>query len=252
MEILILLIIILSLIVLLSSRNKGKIGEKKVSKSLSGKLDDVYYTFNDVIIPDNVGGTTQIDHIVLSPFGIFVIETKNLKGWIFGSTDSKMWMQQIFKEKYQFYNPIKQNFKHIACLESLTGLPRKYFFPVIVFTGDSSIKTINELPNYVTSNRREMVRYIKSHTRQLLNENTLTEVRKTIESKRLENSKKNCERHVQHVCYMMSGQKSREIPLCPRCGQEMVKRQAKSGKNAGQSFWGCPNYPSCRGVINKR
>ena len=105
MEILIFVIIVV-IAVLWTLRDKGKIGENKVSRALCANLDKEYCFLNDVIIPDNIGGTTQIDHIVLSPYGIFVIETKNLKGWIFGNTDSKMWMQQIFNEKHQFYNPI--------------------------------------------------------------------------------------------------------------------------------------------------
>ena len=111
-------------------KNRGNAGERKVSSSLNFHLDEkTYCILNDVIISDNIGGTTQIDHVVLSPFGIFVVETKNLKGWIFGSVNSKMWMLQVFNEKYQFYNPIKQNYKHIACLSKLTKLPKKYFFP---------------------------------------------------------------------------------------------------------------------------
>ena len=251
MEILIFVIIVV-IAVLWKLRDKGKIGENKVSRALCANLDKEYCFLNDVIIPDNIGGTTQIDHIVLSPYGIFVIETKNLKGWIFGNTDSKMWMQQIFNEKHQFYNPIKQNYKHIACLKKLTNLPQKYFFPVIVFVGDSSIRTINELPDYVTESRREMLCYIKSCTQKILDDNTLSTVYNIIESLRLENSKENTRNHVQHVRDMMSGQISREIPLCPCCGREMVKRQAKYGKNAGQTFWGCPNYPACRGIVNER
>lgn len=36
---------------------------------------------------------------------------------------------------------------------------------------------------------------------------------------------------------------------CPKCGSEMVRRTAKQGANAGKSFWGCANYPHCRGVV---
>ena len=251
MEILVLVIIVV-IAILWKFRDKGKIGENKVSKALCAKLDKEYLFLNDVIIPDNVGGTTQIDHIVLSPYGIFVIETKNLKGWIFGNADSKMWMQQIFNEKYPFYNPIKQNYKHIACLAKLTKLPQKYFFPVIVFVGDSSVRTIHKLPDYVTEGRREMLRYIKSHTQKILDDNALSAAYNIIESSRLENSKENSRKHVQYARDMAFGQRSREIPLCPRCGRKMVKRQAKNGPNAGRSFWGCPNYPVCRGIVNQR
>lgn len=233
--------------------DKGKMGERKVDNSLCSTLEpNTYCVFSNVIIPDNIGGTTQIDHIVSSPYGIFVIETKNLTGWIFGSTNSKMWMQQIFSEKHQFYSPIRQNYKHIACLVQLTGLPKKYFYPVIVFTGDASVKTICELPGYVTTGRREMLQYIRSHTQRIIDDNTLKIFHDVIRTRRCENSEENQKIHIEHVRSIMSGQRAREIPLCPRCGREMVKRQARHGKYAGQSFWGCPNYPTCRGIVNER
>ena len=97
-----------------------------------------------------------------------------------------------------------------------------------------------------------MLRYIKSHTQKILDDNTLAAVCNMIESQRLENSKENSRRHIQHARDMASGQRSREIPLCPRCGREMLKRQAKYGHNVGQSFWGCPNYPACRGIVKER
>ena len=65
------LVIIVIIAILWRFRDKGKIGENKVSQALCAKLDKEDRVLNDVIIPDNVGGTTQIDHIVLSPFGIF-------------------------------------------------------------------------------------------------------------------------------------------------------------------------------------
>ena len=43
---------------------------------------------------------------------------------------------------------------------------------------------------------------------------------------------------------------SGQIPACPRCAKAMVLRTAKSGKNAGQQFWGCSGYPECKGVVN--
>lgn len=41
-----------------------------------------------------------------------------------------------------------------------------------------------------------------------------------------------------------------EVPSCPKCGGSMVRRTAKSGSNAGNSFWGCSKYPACRGIRN--
>ena len=80
-----------------SAKIKGKIGEKTVSFIL-GKLGPEYKPYNDVLIR-NGDWTSQIDHIVISPFGIFVIETKNYKGWIYGGANQVQWTQNIWGKK---------------------------------------------------------------------------------------------------------------------------------------------------------
>ena len=85
---------------------KGWIGEFKTGFSLWAGLDsNLYHRFHDVIIPSS-HGTTQVDHILVSPFGIFVAETKNYKGWIYGSADQSTWTQVIYKSKHKFQNPL--------------------------------------------------------------------------------------------------------------------------------------------------
>ena len=44
--------------------------------------------------------------------------------------------------------------------------------------------------------------------------------------------------------------KESTVPMCPVCGATMVKREAKTGANRGKQFWGCPNYPKCKGIVN--
>lgn len=41
-----------------------------------------------------------------------------------------------------------------------------------------------------------------------------------------------------------------DVPRCPVCGCTMVLRTAKRGVRAGKKFWGCSEYPYCRGIIN--
>ena len=88
--------------------SKGWVGEKKTQFNLWLSLNTkLYQRFHDVIIPSN-NGTTQIDHIVVSPFGLFIVETKNYKGWIYGSESQSNWTQVIYKSKYSFQNPLRQ------------------------------------------------------------------------------------------------------------------------------------------------
>jgi hypothetical protein len=106
-------LIILVVIVLFKKRGytinnlKGKMGEHLVKKYLK-MLGDNYKIFNDIYLDDH-GKSVQIDHVVISQFGIFCIETKNYKGKIYGHS-------------YEFYNPIKQNLSHLNALNKTLGI----------------------------------------------------------------------------------------------------------------------------------
>ena len=92
----ILIILVFILKYLGSSSFKGKSGEAIVKFWVKKFLDPNKYRIISDVIFKSGDGTTQIDHIVVSEYGIFVIETKNMKGWIFGSKDSEMWTQKIY------------------------------------------------------------------------------------------------------------------------------------------------------------
>lgn len=145
---------------------KGWLGEIMVSRLGLKQLDPgLYRTFGDIYLPRPDGnGTTQIDHVVVSPFGIFVIETKNYKGWIFGSEKQPQWTQQIYKAKHRFQNPLYQNLLHVKALKEFLGLPEDRFHPVVMFIGDTQFKT--PLPGNVLN--RGLLSWIRNHTTTLL------------------------------------------------------------------------------------
>jgi hypothetical protein len=88
------------------------------------------------------GSTTQIDHILVSTKGIFVIETKHYKGWIFGNAKSKRWAQIIYKNKYTFQNPLLQNYKHVKAVQyAFEFLESRFIHNIVVFSGESIFKT---------------------------------------------------------------------------------------------------------------
>jgi nuclease-like protein len=87
-------------------------------------------------------GTTQIDHVLVSRFGIFVIETKNYRGWIFASPGDRYWTQVFYQAKFRFQNPLRQNHGHVRAIQELLDfLPADVIHPVVVFTGDAVFKT---------------------------------------------------------------------------------------------------------------
>ena len=93
-------------------------------------------------------GTTQIDHVLVSRFGVFVIETKDYNGWIFANARHENWTQVLFHLKYKFQNPIRQNHRHVRAVQQrLDFLPAECIKSIVVFTGEAQFKT--ELPSGV-------------------------------------------------------------------------------------------------------
>ncbi|MBL00435.1 MAG: nuclease [Opitutales bacterium] len=128
---------------ILTPKDIGDRGEDLVNYDLS-KLDQTLYNvYNDINIPNTKAelGLAQIDHIVVSVFGIFVIETKNYTGWIFCSPERKYWTQVVYSEKNKLYNPIKQNWGHIYALSDFLQIPRNKFKNIVCFVGDAEFKT---------------------------------------------------------------------------------------------------------------
>lgn len=117
---------------------QGKAAEGRVSALLHG-LGVNYHVFDNVMLKTAMGkGTTQIDHVVVSSFGIFVVETKSHKGWIYGDCVHKNWTQVLYSRngslRYKFYSPYLQNAGHLKNMYKLTGLDCSYFMGLVVFT----------------------------------------------------------------------------------------------------------------------
>lgn len=221
---------------------KGVMGEALVNLAARLRLPgDQYRRLRNVTLP-TPDGTTQIDHIVVSRFGVFVIETKNMRGWIFGGQNQKQWTQKIFKQSFRFQNPLRQNYKHVKALESALDIPPEAIHSVVVFAGASTFKT--PMPDNVAKGGG-YITYIKSFTEPVLSEFQVSDVVSQIEAGRLQPNRQT-QRH--HVRNLKARDDTPNSPTCPRCGGVMVLRQARRGANAGNQFWGCSGYPGCRHV----
>ncbi|MFQ1997618.1 NERD domain-containing protein [Aeromonas sp. 600886] len=253
-------------------RFKGMVGEAFINLGIRLFLDQrEYHLLKDVTLP-TPQGTTQIDHVIISRFGLFVIETKNIKGWIFGNPAHKSWTQQLYRRRHTFQNPLRQNYLHLMTLKSLLGLADHQLHSIIYFIGDCTFKT--PMPDNVMN--RGLIRYIKSKTTQVLTSAEVTRVIDTIQRGRLA---ANWQTHKQHVAQLKARHSevprthlsvatmpvvnqvvnaaptiteslTQANPLCPRCGNPMVLRTAKRGDNRGNRFWGCSGYPKCRFIVN--
>ncbi|EPG0367904.1 nuclease-related domain-containing protein [Photobacterium damselae] len=221
---------------------KGIFGEFLVNRLLSKLPESDYTLIKDVTLPTS-DGTTQVDHIVVSKYGIFVVETKNMKGWIFGSARQKLWTQKIYRHSSKFQNPLHQNYKHIKALETLLGCSADYLHSVIVFIGDSIFKT--EMPPNVTY-ARGSIRYIQQFNKVVFSDKDCARLTDSINQIKLKRGVITDLKHRNHVKEIVASKVSSN--QCPRCGSEMVLRETKRGENIGKQFWGCSTFPKCRAV----
>lgn len=149
-------------------------GEQKIAHMLAENLNyKDYFIFNNLIIPSDHTGSSQIDHLVVSKFGIFVIETKDYDGWIFGNKDQDNWTLSLPGgiNKFQFQNPLRQNFSHIMSLRLLfPTIPEDSFRSIVVFTNKGEFKT-ERIDNVLSE--REVVDCIQKYTETKLSEESI-------------------------------------------------------------------------------
>ena len=200
---------------------------------------NIYRRFHDVIIPAK-NGTTQIDHLLVSPYGLFIVETKNIKGWIFGSESQPKWTQSLYRKKYSFQNPIRQTFRQKKILSEYLDLDESILHTVIYFVGDCKFKT--QLPANVINSG--LGGYIKQFHSRILSPEEINRVIRALEQHVSESSLTTRD----HVRSLRERHASNTI--CPKCGSNLVERTAKKGPNAGSKVFGCENFPRYRFTKN--
>lgn len=145
------------------SEKKGATGEQIIKVLVLNHLNpEKYHYFNNLIIPTRLGKTTEIDGILVSPYGIFVVETKYHQGWIYGKADEVRWRQTLSRHapKYWLDNPLLQNQYHIDALRHIVRQPANRLHSVVVFTHrQCQLKT--ELPSNVCL-AKDFIDYIQS------------------------------------------------------------------------------------------
>ena len=234
------ILIIVIVLKINSSKIKGSIGEAKVNTRLNF-IGKEYIVLKDILIKSSNGYTSQIDELVLSEYGLFVIETKNYKGWIFGNEKAENWTQVIYKEKHTFRNPIKQNWSHIYALKSLlSDYPNIKYHPIVVFSGNATLKSIESSIPVIYSNKlNSTIR--KLSFEKCLSIDELNKIQTILESSELKERNARKE-HIKNIKQNVRVKKTKMANLiCPRCNGELKLRNGRNGK-----FYGCSNYPRCR------
>ncbi len=262
----------------------GKIGEKATEREL--KLVNYFgregKTLKNVYIPKEDGENSEIDLLYITQKGIFVFESKNYSGWIFGDEKSSYWTAMLpNKEKNKFYNPIKQNASHIKWLHQFLDneIP---LFSIIVFSERCELKKVSVTTPGTYVIKRDLtyaaVRDVwnkstdvlsKDQIDQLYNKlKRLTSVDEVTKQAHIDNINHKY-KTTEFICASTATKESikpqmdvttntgindslieNSIKKCPKCGAKLVLRAAKSGKNAGKQFFGCSNFPTCRFIQN--
>lgn len=158
---------------------RGQESEAEVSDQLRQLDIKSYVLFENLILPSG-GNTshTEIDHVVVSPYGIFCIETKSHQGLIFGSKDREYWTQCIGNQKHTLYNPLRQNYKHTKALEQLLGANIKVpIHSYVVFPNASKLTVDSE---NVTIDIAEINEKISKHKQQVYNLHECERILKTL------------------------------------------------------------------------
>lgn len=219
---------------------RGFMGEFWVKTELNKLPKDKYIVLNNIMIRSSKG-THQIDHIVVSKYGIFVIEMKNYYGLITGDEYKDKWTQYLGKNKYYFNNPIHQNYGHIKALEELLQMDNDKFISIICISNQANVK--------VTAKNVTQLDFlnglIKSYNTEIIDEN-LVEIKNKIEFGNISDKGARKE-HVRNIKTTLKETENKiENNICPKCGGKLVERNGKYGK-----FIGCSNYPKCRYIAKK-
>ena len=247
--------------------DKGRNGEYRIYKYLSSLEGNKRYLFN-IYLPKDDGETTEIDVILLHDSGIYVFESKNYSGWIFGNETQKNWTQTLpsgrgRSQKTKFFNPIMQNKGHIKWLKNYLKDDKLPIFSCIVFSDRCTLKKIEVTSGeHAVINRYNVLNAVRQNVqcrgvnlslvqieelyRKLY---PLTQVDNVVKLAHIEavNNKK-----AEAVSSTSSGKVTSECTnideVCPRCGGILKLRTATKGKNKGSRFYGCSNFPKCRYV----
>ena len=215
---------------LTSVRFKGSAGEFLVNMLARRFLPkDEYHLIKDVTL-QTADGTTQIDHILVSRYGVFVIETKNMKGWIFGSANQKTWTQKIYNHTSKFQNPLHQNYKHVKTLEALLNIPASAIHSLVVFVGNSTFKT--SLPDNVTGTGG-FIRHIKSKREEMLNQADVEAVIAQIEQLRLQRGRATDRQHLRHL-RQKHAPSAHATPAVPKVWRSNGSKNQKKGHKRRQ------------------
>lgn len=180
------------------------------------------------------GKTSQVDHVVINPNGVFVIETKNYSGRIYGNESQLNWTQVLNygKVKNHFYSPIKQNQTHVYAIQEIIKQDVPIYTVVVFVKGN--IQYIQS-PNVYTV--WGLLQKLKEPSVKTISREQMELIYDTL----LKHNRRNTISNAEHINNIEMMKNNITNKICPRCGSQLVLRHGKYG-----NFMGCSRYPQCR------
>ena len=231
------IILLVAFIILLSilktPRFRGWLGEFKVKSIIGKSIPSEKYVINDLRLRLDDNKTAQIDHVVINTNGVFVIETKNYSGRIYGKESQLEWTQVLNygKVKNKLYNPVKQNMTHLYHISNLLPETTPLHSAVVFVKGNT---------NYIDANGvytlKGLKRALTRNNGTILFPEEIDEIYRIL-SNANDSSVSNRE-HVKNIRKMKKGISNN---ICPRCNKNLVVRHGANG-----DFMGCEGYPNCK------
>lgn len=229
-----------------SKQQKGNDGEFLVAKELTTFLDESKYkVLNDILLQIDNDKTAQIDHIVVSTYGIFVIETKNWNGFITGGKDSYFWSKRNSGNNIEIMkNPIKQNERHIEALKQIfskynININKELFYSLIVFVQGQKPK-IDDLNNCSVIPLNDLVKKIHSYNKEILEKSQIEKLIELIQKENVKDKETRLKHNERAKKVLQDQQDKIKKHICPLCNGELIYKNGLHGK-----FYGCFNYPKC-------
>ncbi len=171
--------LILLIAFLSSPRFRGDIAETRVRRLLAAGLEKSRYTtFHDITLPAS-GGTVHIDHLVISRFGIFVIESQYAPGWVSGAEFQERWKLYSWRHWIRIDNPLHRNTLQVEAVEKILKVPSRIMFPMVVLVGQKGFKTV--MPERVVT-PENLLAYLRKKSRTLLEGEQADQAIKTIDA----------------------------------------------------------------------
>lgn len=242
----ILIIVVLFVLLIILMRlipSKGAIGEKRVARILEKLPEGKYSVINNLLL-NNSGYTSQVDHVVVSVYGIFVIETKTYQGIISGGENSEQWTQNIYGNKYEFRNPILQNYGHVKSMKQVLGDYKSVpFISIVAFSSQANLRVSSNIPVVYWS---QILDVIRGYENPVIKESDVRRITRLLMASNTD-SKETRKDHVKNIrANVKKRQETIASGKCPRCGGDLVLRKGKYGP-----FYGCSNYPKCTFIQNR-